>query len=296
VRTLGQAASGDSSARFRAAYEVVRTLVTAGVPVLRGSPAVKLIEEQRERLSAAYLAHEYMGGGWCPLWFSQVRQAMAAIGLEPAGSADLIENYDSLVLGKSAREMLSRFTDDDIREMVREFFLTRMFRRDVYIREGRRLDEEERRRELLASRFALTRPPGTIKYSTTTIAGQVGYDNLAARVVVDGLAKGPRSIAEIATRSDIDTRDLLANALVLCGDNVVRPVESGCVSVTPLNRALWNRLGGQEPIQILALPCGTALRIDSDLLALLRDGGAIGDDKFAGWREFLASHDLSWSS
>jgi hypothetical protein len=221
---------------------------------------------------------------------------MAAIGLKPAGSADLLENYDSFVLGNSAREILSRFNDDDTRETVREFFLTRMFRRDIYIREGRLLDDKERRRQLGASRFALTRPPAAIKYSTTTAAGQVGYDNQAARAVVDGLSQGPRSIAEIATRSDIDTRDLLANALVLCGANDVRPVESGCVSVTPLNRALWNRLEGQEPIPILALPCGTALRIASDLLAVLRDGGVIADDKFAGWREFLASHDLSWST
>jgi hypothetical protein len=38
---------------------------------------------------------------------------MAGMGLTPAGSATLVENFDSLVLGRDARKALARIFDDD---------------------------------------------------------------------------------------------------------------------------------------------------------------------------------------
>jgi hypothetical protein len=68
----------------------------------------------------------------------------------------------------------------------------------------------------------------------------------------------------------------------------VRPVEATRVPVGPLNRALQRRLGRSEEIPAIALPCGTALDIDHELLGLLRGGEGGGSS--AGWREFLALH------
>ena len=49
------------------------------------------------------------------------------------------------------------------------------------------------------------------------------------------------------------------------------------------------RLGRSDEIPAIALPCGTALDINHELLGLLRSGDG-GGGMGAGWREFLALH------
>jgi hypothetical protein len=77
-----------------------------------------------------------------------------------------------------------------------------------------------------------------------------------------------------------------APALAAGGD--IRPVEKTRAPVTALNRALWRHFGGSEEIPVLALPCGTALDIDADVLGLMR--GDFAGERGAAWREFLTMH------
>jgi hypothetical protein len=87
-------------------------------------------------------------------------------------------------------------------------------------------------------------------------------------------------------------RDLLAAVLALCAGGDALPVEAVDAAVGTLNRALWRRLDGPEEVLWLALPCGTALPVDRELLRRLRDGTAIDGDRFPGWAPFLAAHGL----
>jgi hypothetical protein len=52
---------------------------------------------------------------------------------------------------------------------------------------------------------------------------------------------------------------------------------------------LRRRLGRPEEIPVIALPCGTALDIDHELLGLLRGSDVVGSTS-AQWRDFLALH------
>ena len=70
------------------------------------------------------------------------------------------------------------------------------------------------------------------------------------------------------------------------------PAEPGWVPVDDLNRSLCARVDGPEEIGWLALPCGTAVAVDRDMLRLVRDGKEIDEVRFPGWAGFLASHRL----
>jgi SAM-dependent methyltransferase len=291
ARELARSTSGDSAARVDAALEIIRALAAAEVPALTPSFIVSEIEQRPEDYTPAYLVHEFMPGAWQPLYVTEVRAALKTIGLAPVGSATLIENLDSLVLSESAHEMLSAISDHDVRELVRDFYLDQRFRCDVFARDQRQLDGEQRCDALLASTFALARPAAAIRYSAATPAGFHPYNNPTARAIVGALADGPRSLAEVATVL-APPQDLATNLVILCAVGDAMPVEPGRAPVEALNRAIFRRLDGPEEIRWLTLPCGTALDVDPSLMRRLRDGEKIDEDEFPGWRGFLAAHGL----
>ena len=289
VQALGESLPGDSVARVVAATEIVDGLSALKAPALVASPMAKMAKKRTERHAPAYLAHELLGASWEPLCVTEVRAAMAAIGLSPVGSATLIENYDSFVLGKAARKALAAVADPDARELARDFLIDQFFRRDVFARKGKRLGDNARRRRLLASAFSLTRPAAMIAYKLRTPAGRLSFDNAATRHIVAALAAGPRRLADIAARG-IRERDLLAGALALSAAGVLSPVEGGRADCAKLNRIIYRRLGGPEEIRHLVLPCGTAIAVDRALLTQLGSRKASKGRKFASWRDFLAAH------
>jgi SAM-dependent methyltransferase len=287
VRAIGETCPGDSTERVAVALKIVDSFLALKAPALVASPMLSLIKQQKDRFAVTYLAHEYLGQHWDPLFVTEVRSDMAAIGFKPVGSATLVENHDSFVLGRPAREALAVIVDEDTRELARDFLIDQFFRRDVFGRDGEQLDEVEQRKRLLASTFALSGPAGNIEYGLRTAAGHLKFDNAAARGIIAALAVGPCRLNCIAEQCKVSPKDVVANAMVLCASNQIRPVESRLTSVAAINQAISRRLGGQEEILYLGLSCGTAIAINDKLRSLLHgDEGAGGE--FDAWRVFLA--------
>ena len=288
ARELAADLPGDSAARFAGAAATLGKLADAGAPSLASS---YLIDELRERPAdyrPGYLVHEFMHAGWQPLYVTELRRDLREIGLVPVGSALLAENFDRWMLGRRARALVAGIADPDRRELVRDFCMHQRFRCDVFARDAAPLAPAEQRQRLLTAELALARPPAAITYEMPTPAGKVRYDNDAARAIIASLMSGIRSLADIPS-GFAAPRDLIANMLALCAAGDVRPAEQTRVAVGPLNRALQRRLGRGEEIPAIALPCGTALDIDHELLGLLR-GGDHGGSTGAAWREFLELH------
>ncbi len=285
---LGRTLPGDSAARFAAAAETMRMITAAGAPALAASATLAELDARPQDYPPAYLVHEFMHAAWRPLYVTELRAAMAQIGLAPVGSATLCENFDRLVLTEAAREVLAGIAGPDARELVRDFFLDQRLRCDVFDRGNRRLGAAERQRRLLAATYALARPAAGIRFATPTPSGERPCDTATARAIVTALAAGPRPLAGLAAGPE-----LLEALLNLCAAGAAMPVEPGQAPVGALNRALWRRLDSPEEISWLALPCGTAVEAESGLLRLLRAGFEIDDERFPGWRDFLAGHGLT---
>jgi hypothetical protein len=244
-----------------------------------------MVRELRDKPFAyppGYLVHEFLNSGWQALYVTELRRDMTEIGLKPVGSAYLVENFDGWVLGRRARRLLAEIENTELRELVRDFCLDQRFRADVFARDAAPLDAVEQRERLLAAGLTLTRPPAGIAYRVPTPAGYLDYDNPAARSIVAALAAGPRRLGDIAADGG-EQRDLLANAMALCGAGSVRPVETGRVPVAALNRALRRHLGGADETPLIALPCGTALELDGYMFDLITSG------RDRAWGEFLAA-------
>jgi SAM-dependent methyltransferase len=291
VRAIGETCKGDSTERVVTALKIVDSFLGLKAPALVASPMLSQLKQKDYRVAATYLAHEYMGQHWDPLFVTEVRRDMAAIGLKPVGSAMLVENHDTFVLGKAAREALAAIADEDVRELARDFLIDQFFRLDIFVRGADQIDENEQRKQLLANAFMLTCPSGKVEYHLQTAAGQLAFDNAAARAIVESLATGPCTLGEIAQQRNIAVKDIIANAMVLCASNQLRPVEAGRASVAKINAALSRRIGGREEIPYVALPCGTALAFNDTVRSIFSSQTGDGEE-FAAWRDFLVAQSV----
>jgi len=284
VHALAQSAVGDSIAKFAAAEATMRRLGAAGTRALNNSPIfARELAKQRKRLSPAYFAHEYLAPAWQPLYVTEVRTELAAIGLHAVGSATLRDNFDSFVLRAAQRSALHEIVDPDLRELARDCMLLTRFRRDVFSRDAAPISARERRGRLLGQCFALTQPEALVKYAMPTPGGTVRFDNDVSHSIVTELADGPRRLVQVAGPAD----DLLANALALASAEVIRPVESDAVPVGALNAVLDELDTEAAPLPYRALPCGTALALDTALRRHLREGRRL-PPRLVGWPGFLA--------
>ena len=286
LRALAGAQQGDSIARVKGALPLVQSIGRLKAPALVGS----FTDVDLEQFPAAYLAHEFMNERWRPLFVTDVRADMAGIGLVPAGSATLIDNFDSFVLGRAARDILAKIEDDNLRELARDYFLDQSFRRDVFIRDGRDLDDEERRERLLNGTYAVMRPQGQVEFSTATPAGKLDFDNEFTRTIVASMANGPRRLIDVAD-SGKNRASLLANAMVLCAARVLQPVAATPHAVKSLNQAMYRRSGSGGELRFLAHPHGTAMSLDRRVAKFACAGGPL-DESLNDWRAVLVAHGI----
>jgi len=285
LHALAHGESGDSIARFGRAAVRAEALRQAGAAALSASPtAVHFAEEQKER-PAAYYVHEFLAPAWRPRYVDEVRREMAEIGLQPVGSATLRDNFDSFVLRAKAREALAEIADPDQRELARDYFMFQRFRRDVYARAPRSIDDAERRERLFGMTFALMRPASLVEYKMVTEAGDLAFDNPVARGLVAMLADGPRRLSDCLNPA-ASAQDLLANALTLCCAGLVRPVAPRDAAVDRLNAVLLEEFDVAAETTFRVMPRGPAMRFNAQILADWRDGKPLPDSA-RPWIDFL---------
>jgi hypothetical protein len=287
IYTLAAAEAGNSIEKFETVSLKLQKLREAGAEALLASSIAAGMEEQKTRQSRAYFAHEYLAPAWHPLYVDEVRRDMAEIGLSPVGSATLRDNFDSFVLRKSARDALADIEDPDLRELARDYFMNKRFRRDVFGRNPRGLTDEERQERLLSARFALMRPESVVKFLMTTEAGEVKFDNPVARRLVATLSGGPRRLGDCVEAGDT-VQDVIANTLALCCANILSPVAAHATSVERLNSVLLDTLDAKTEATLRVLSCGTAMRFGGQLLTALRADAPTPED-VQPWVDFLRS-------
>ncbi len=292
VHALSESREGNSIERVVAALQIVNSLRELKVRALTTSPMLARINQQKDNFAAAYLAHELLAPHWEPLCVTEVRADMAVIGLEPVGSATLVENYDTFVLETAARAALADIADRNLRELARDFFIDQAFRRDIFARSAQQLGADDQRRLMLACAFGLTRQPSRVQYAVAAQAGRITFDNAAAREIVAALASGPRTLGAVAQERGIAPADAVASALVLCASGQMQPAEPTRAPVGLFNAVVLNKLNGPEEIAYLAMPFGTGIFINDAVREILTNRPTVEAEP--SWQDFLAVH--GWSN
>ncbi|MGO4839621.1 methyltransferase regulatory domain-containing protein, partial [Rhizobiaceae sp. 2RAB30] len=149
-----------SDRRVSNAIDMTRRVCDAGAGLLPADLVTRL-EKERDSGNLAYLSHEYLNAHWAPCYHADVARDLAAAKLEFVGSANLFENFPELSLNAEQRALIQD-APDGMRETLRDYFMVRTFRRDVFMRGARLIPERRRDKRLRERGLMLVVPPSSV--------------------------------------------------------------------------------------------------------------------------------------
>ncbi|MGC2413995.1 MAG: class I SAM-dependent methyltransferase [Stellaceae bacterium] len=243
----GARARGRSDRQVATGWELVRAMIDAGAHHLCEGALVQSLSEYSRAASTAYLAHEYMNATWRPCFHADVVRALAGAKLDWVASAQLLENFTPLMLGEEARAVLSGFDEPVMRELVKDMFLTRCLRQDVFVRGARRLTNPERDSALGDVTLALLSQEDQFAWDFEVPVGQANIERKFFGPIVAALATAPQRVSALLGLPDLPRRDNPGEVVgMLVGSHqalpVIGPATEPDDSVRRLNRAAAKRL------------------------------------------------------
>ncbi len=257
---------GRSDTQILQSLDFAEQLLAAGSGVL-GSTA--LFEQLRHGSSkhageerAVYLAHEYLNANWHPLYHMDTARELGKAKLNYVGSATLTENFPDLMFNPAQREILASVPAGSFRETLRDYLVTRPFRRDIYVRGARMLADAERDAQLRDFGLALSVPATDTKTSIDVPAGKAQLEERHYRPVFEALAQRPHTLGELvdlpALRDLADRPSMVELAGILVGTGQALPMPFGLTgTASPAAREL-NRLAVREVAQTRAKTASVA--------------------------------------
>ncbi|MSO96808.1 MAG: hypothetical protein EXR11_01115 [Rhodospirillaceae bacterium] len=161
------------------------------------------------------------------LSFRCVASELGAIDLAYAGPVRLADAIARFNFSKTAAKMLADEPDLIARETIKDFFLNRARRWDIFARNPRRIDQQKAAQRIAAMPFITIADSSALETAALQTAFADIKLNEAAKCVFAGLAQGSASAMELAQRSLPGCENVWASVdsiLVLLAMNVIAPV------------------------------------------------------------------------
>lgn len=150
-----------------------------------------------EQDHAVYLAHEYLNENWQPLYHADTVKMLAAAKLNFVASATILDNFSDLQLTPEQMAVTNSLPQGVMRETIKDYFVNRPFRRDIFIR-GAQVISDARRDELLGKiGLASLVEASAAKYTISTPAGEATLPQSQYEPIFNLLAQKPRTLREI---------------------------------------------------------------------------------------------------
>ncbi len=200
---FASAHAGRSDRMVEQALAFVAAMQKAGARAIPDKDLIARLEGEVGRGKTSYLAHEYLNAHWQPLYHADVARGLAAAKLSFVGSASLLENFPDLVLSAQQRELIAQIPGETARETLKDYFVARTFRRDVFVRGPRRLPSDARERLLAQVRLAPLLPPERTRLDVTVPAGEAKLEERLYRPAFAALAERDVTAAEILDLAEV---------------------------------------------------------------------------------------------
>jgi SAM-dependent methyltransferase len=248
------------------------------------------------RQNRDYLAHEYMNRDWHCTYFTDVADELAEAKLEFVTTAEPLDVLDTINLTTEGIAFLAGIEHPIMREQIRDYFVNRWFRKDLYLRGARRLAPAEQHERTLAMRIVLQRPVAAIPMKVTRAQGDSPLQEAIFRPLLDELAArnyAPKSFGDlIGALPGLPLSHLVTASALLVGAGHAAPCQDEAAvqqvrkTCDALNLHLLERARTRDDINYLASPVtgsGVAVGRFQQLFLLAQRRGC---DQPAEWAQF----------
>lgn len=209
------------------------------------------------KLDRAYLVQEYLHDNWKCFWFSEIVHELAPAKVEFAGTATLSEPFLHTMLPDAQKSLINDVSDIVLYQELLDACINQSFRRDLFQRGLHRPWPAQRRKELLNVQLMLLKRPKDEAYTFATVLGELAGRPEIYTPLLDALAEGPKSLAELAKLPPFVDQPLVmlmqVTAMLLHGDmagiSVVNPSVEGAIK---FNRAVAQAAALGAPYNFIA--------------------------------------------
>jgi SAM-dependent methyltransferase len=259
---LGAAqAKGPLNTQIEAGIAMAAAVKAANAAFFKVQPMMgERLEYMIKPAARDYLAHEYFNADWWAFYHADVAAALKPAGLEFAVSAHVLDLVDDGQMSQQARHQIASAKDSATREMLRDFVVNCLFRRDLFMRG---LVEEETD-ALAETRFLAGQSIDRFQQLVShTMLGELRPPPESGRAVLSALASGPASAEELEQHpmcKRYSREQILHVLLFLTGLGGAEPIldddglEARKAATQRLNRVLVERALAGAPIDVLASP------------------------------------------
>jgi len=243
-----------------------------------------------------YVPHEYLNGAWHMIDFASMAEDCSQAKLAYLGSANLLENHDSLSAPASLQPLLAAESDPLLHQTLLDFACNKGFRRDLYQKGLSPLTPQEHIDAIKRIRLVSLRAPVGDDFIFKTPMGEGRGQADVYRPLLAALGQGEMSIEEIAARPELAGKrvaDLVEIAALLIDASYAYPrlEDVSPTAALGLNRAICRAVLDGHGYGYLAAPgLGGGVHAGfTDMLAALAliDAPGLDEDGFlaATWRQ-----------
>jgi len=243
-----------------------------------------------------YLAHEYFNENWHPMHFSKVAEWLHAAKLDYACSAHYMDHVDDANFTAEQQQLLQEIPDAVFREGAKELMLHQRFRKDFWVKGGRRLSVTERRQQLRRLRFVMVLSRSQVPATMTCTVGEANLEDAIYRPVLDLMQDHHvRTLGEIekaVAESKLSLAQVKEAVLVLTGLGVLLPAQDAKVAAQArtytdnLNLHLLRHAQVNDDILYLASPVTGGGILVSRMQQLFLVARQAGSKKPAQWADY----------
>ncbi|HEY8950022.1 MAG TPA: methyltransferase regulatory domain-containing protein, partial [Rhizomicrobium sp.] len=258
----------DPKARFEAAREIYAKLLEAKAPAIAATGITPAAISEIERIPLEVIAADYANDFAEPLYATEAFSDFAAIDCVFAGPIEMSESAAVLMQHEPFKSAMERMPHAAGRELAKDMLRDTHFRRDVFVRGGRRMAADNRAMVMTGLAFALEQSAATTRYESNMPYGDIRFDNPHAQALVGALERAPRTLGDLiadgmARGTEADAIVANVHALLLTGQ--IRPVYRATPdaekSARALRAAIRDRAGTPDAIGFLPSAYGTAFGV-----------------------------------
>ena len=192
---------GKAEEAIAEAFDAFEELSSQGAVYMTGNAAaVRGLQSLRDK-PKSYLAHELLPTAATAIWHDEVAHDLEAARLSYVGSAQLIENFDSMNIPTQLRDRIAAGEKRGVGEIFRDLAVNRTFRMDVFARgapQASAADAEAAFNELAVALPAAPVFPPRFRASY----GEAEIDEESSRPLLETLADGPMTVRDLVSRAE----------------------------------------------------------------------------------------------